>query len=72
MSAWHDEARLAQPPPGGAAKSVQLTFFDASGQPTEKLWLVNAWPSEYRLEQRGSQLFEIVTLSAASFERTQL
>jgi tail tube protein gp19 len=69
MYAWHQEAKQDQLI---AYKNVQLTFVNRSGQTTERLFIRNAWPSEYRLEQRGSQLFEIVTLSAASFERTQL
>ena len=71
MSNWHEEARLASPPEL-SSKSVQLTVVNGSGQPTEKLWLTKAWPSEYRLEQRGSQLVEIVTLSADHFERAPL
>jgi len=67
MSSWHQAAREGQW--AAAKKSATLIYFDSSGQPTMRLWLTNAYPSEYRLTQKGSELVEQVTLTAENFQR---
>ena len=66
LSDWHKAARVGA---SGHKTSGTLIFIDGSGQRTLHLQLENAWPSEYRVEQRGTQIVEIVTLRAASLER---
>ncbi len=66
LSNWHKAAREGA---SGHKQSGTLLFIDGSGQPTLRFWLEDAWPSEYRVEQRGTQIVEIVTLRAASLER---
>jgi phage tail-like protein len=67
LSAWHQAARQGQL--DVARKDVSLIYFDSSGQATMRLFLGNAWPSEYRLTQKGSELVEEVTLTAETFQR---
>jgi phage tail-like protein len=67
LSAWHQAARQGQL--DAARKNVSLIYFDSSGQATMRLFLENAWPSEYRLTQKGSELVEEVTLTAETFQR---
>ena len=62
LSAWHEIVRQGNL--AAARKSVTLTYFDSSGQPTMRLFLESAWPSEYRLTQKGGELVEEVTLTA--------
>ena len=71
LNSWHQTAREGYGAAGGdaAKKSVSLIYLDSSGQPTMRLWLTNAYPSEYRLTQKGSELVEQVTLTADSFQR---
>ncbi len=66
LSSWHQAARVQS---SGYRRSDTLTFFDSSGEPTLKLFLENAWPTEYRLEQRGARVAEGVMLTADSFQR---
>jgi phage tail-like protein len=66
LSSWH---RQASTQTTGYRKDVTLTIYDSSGTPTLKLFLKNAWPAEYQLEQQGTQVVERVTLTAAYFER---
>ncbi len=66
LSSWHQAAKQQS---SSYKKNASLTFFDSSGEPTLKLFLQNAWPAEYRLEQRGARLVEGVTLSADDFQR---
>ena len=61
LSDWHQMARRGD---SHAFQDVTLTYFDSSGQATVRLHLVNAWPSEYRLTQKGGELVEEVTLTA--------
>jgi phage tail-like protein len=67
LSAWHEAVRAGQL--AAARKNVTLTYFDSSGQPTMRLFLEQAWPTEYRLTQKGSELVEEVTLIADTFQR---
>jgi hypothetical protein len=66
LSSWH---RQASTQTTGYRKDATLTFFDSSGTPTLKLFLKNAWPAQYQLEQQDTQVVERVTLTAAYFER---
>ena len=67
LSAWHQTAREGNF--AAAKKNVSLIYFDSSGQATMRLHLTNAYPAEYRLKQKGSELVEEVTLTADSFQR---
>ena len=66
LASWH---QLARDNLASAKKNVSLVYIDSSGQPTMRLLLRNAYPSEYRLKQKGSELVEEVTLTADSFQR---
>jgi T4-like virus tail tube protein gp19 len=67
LNDWHQMVRQGNL--AAAFKDVTLTYFDSSGQATVRLVLVNAWPSEYRLTQKGGELVEEVTLTADGFIR---
>jgi T4-like virus tail tube protein gp19 len=66
LSAWHRQASTQLT---GYRKDATLTFYDSSGTPTLRLFLKNAWPAEYQIEQQDTQVVERVTLTAAYFER---
>jgi hypothetical protein len=67
LASWHEAARthLSE----NYRRDATLTFYDSSGTPTLKLFLNNAWPSQYQLEQQGTQMVERVTLTADDFQR---
>jgi hypothetical protein len=66
LSSWHLQASTQTT---GYRKNATLTSYDSSGSPTLKLFLQNAWPAEYHLEQQDTQVVERVTLTAAYFQR---
>ena len=66
LSAWHHQAVTQLT---GYRRDAYLTFYDETGTPTQKIFLANAWPAEYHLEQQDTQVVERVTLTAASFQR---
>ena len=66
LSQWHEGAVRQLT---GYRRNVTLTFFDETGTPTLKIFLENAWPAEYHLEQQGDQVVERVTLTASSIQR---
>ena len=66
LSAWHEQARTQLT---GYRRDVYLTFYDETGTPTQKIFLANAWPAEYHLEQQDDQLVERVTLTANFIQR---
>jgi hypothetical protein len=66
LSSWHRQATTQLT---AYRRDATLTFYDSSGTPTLKLFLKNAWPAEYQIEQQDTQVVERVTLTAASFER---
>jgi hypothetical protein len=66
LATWHQQA-LTQLT--GYRRDATLTFYDETGKPTQEIFLANAWPAEYHLEQQDTQLVGRVTLTAASFQR---
>jgi hypothetical protein len=66
LSTWHRQATTQLT---GYRRDATLTVYDTDGTPTLKLFLQNAWPAEYHLEQQDTLVVERVTLTAASFER---
>jgi phage tail-like protein len=69
LSSWHRQASTQSTGTNNYRKDATLTVYDSSGTPTLKLFLKNAWPAEYQLEQQGTEVVERVTLTAAYFER---
>jgi phage tail-like protein len=69
LSNWYQAARTQSTGTNNYRKNVSLTVYDDSGTPTLKLFLQNAWPAEYHLEQQGTQMVERVRLSADDFRR---
>jgi len=65
MNDWH---QLSRTQTTGYKKDATLVFYDGSNQPKLRLWLENAWPAEYQVEQRGSRMVERVTLTADYFD----
>ena len=68
LHAWHQAARNQAV---GYRRNATLTFVNSSGVTTQKLFISNAWPAEYRLTQQGDRVVEEVTLSADAFLRLQ-
>jgi hypothetical protein len=66
LASWHDAAVRGLP---GYRRDATLTIFDATGHPTLKIFLEQAWPEVYHLEQQGDQVVERVTLTATSIQR---
>ena len=66
LSQWH---QLATTQLTGYRRNATLTLYDDLGEPKAKIFLDQAWPAEYHLEQQGGQLVERVTLTARSIQR---
>jgi hypothetical protein len=66
LAAWHQSATTQLT---GYRRDAYLTLYDDLGEPTLKIFLANAWPAEYHLEQQDGQVVERVTLTANSIQR---
>ena len=66
MAIWHRQATTQLT---GYRRDVNLTVYGSDGTPTLKIFLEQAWPAEYYLEQQGGQVLERVTMTANSIQR---
>jgi hypothetical protein len=69
LAIWHEGAIRQSGTSTNYRRDATLTFFDESGTPTLEIFLKNAWPAEYHLEQQGTQMVERVRLTADNFQR---
>jgi hypothetical protein len=66
LAAWHQSATRQLT---GYRRDASLILYDDLGEPKLKLFLEQAWPAEYHLEQQDGQVVERVTLTATSIQR---